>query len=56
MTDSFQPNPNFPFVASLSSFDRKSLAVVAGKGANLGELIKARDLKSYRGSPYHYHT
>jgi hypothetical protein len=34
-------NSDFPLVAPLTDFDRNSLAVVGGKGANLGELIKA---------------
>jgi rifampicin phosphotransferase len=32
---------NFSLVAPLKEFDRKSLALAGGKGANLGELIKA---------------
>jgi rifampicin phosphotransferase len=32
---------NFPIVASLTYFDGNSLALAGGKGANLGELIKA---------------
>jgi rifampicin phosphotransferase len=34
-------NLNLPVVASLTHFDRASLAQAGGKGANLGELIKA---------------
>jgi pyruvate,water dikinase len=34
-------NLNLPVVASLTRFDRASLAQAGGKGANLGELIKA---------------
>src|SRR4030095_10639171 len=34
-------NLNLPLVASLTQFDRGSLALAGGKGANLGELIKA---------------
>jgi rifampicin phosphotransferase len=34
-------NPNLPVVASLTHFDRASLAQAGGKGANLGELIRA---------------
>jgi phosphohistidine swiveling domain-containing protein len=34
-------NSDFPLVAPLTDFDRNSLALVGGKGANLGELIKA---------------
>ncbi len=34
-------NPGFTLVASLTHFDRDSLALAGGKGANLGELIKA---------------
>jgi rifampicin phosphotransferase len=34
-------NLNLPLVASITQFDRGSLALAGGKGANLGELIKA---------------
>jgi len=34
-------NPNSPLVAPLNHFKRGSLALAGGKGANLGELIKA---------------
>ncbi len=34
-------NLNLSVVASLTHFDRTSLAQAGGKGANLGELIKA---------------
>jgi rifampicin phosphotransferase len=34
-------NPNSPLVAPLTYFERGSLALAGGKGANLGELIKA---------------
>lgn len=34
-------NSNFALVAPLTYFDRHSLALAGGKGANLGELIKA---------------
>src|SRR5829696_4520289 len=34
-------NLNLPVVASLTYFDRTSLAQAGGKGANLGELIRA---------------
>ncbi len=34
-------NSNSPLVAPLTYFDRNSLALAGGKGANLGELIKA---------------
>src|SRR5258706_2124968 len=34
-------NPNLPLVAPLNYFARESLALAGGKGANLGELIKA---------------
>ena len=33
-------NPSLPLAASLTHFDRESLAQAGGKGANLGELIK----------------
>ncbi len=42
MTISFQSNNiNSPLVAPLTYFERGSLALAGGKGANLGELIKA---------------
>lgn len=42
MPTSLQPNnPNSPLVAALTYFNRGSLARAGGKGANLGELIKA---------------
>ena len=34
-------NPDFPLVAPLAQFERGSLALAGGKGANLGELIRA---------------
>jgi Phosphoenolpyruvate synthase/pyruvate phosphate dikinase len=34
-------NPDFPLVVSLTHFGRRSLTLAGGKGANLGELIKA---------------
>ncbi len=34
-------NPSSPLVAPLTSFDRASLALAGGKGANLGELFRA---------------
>lgn len=34
-------HPNSPLVAPLTYFGRESLAIAGGKGANLGELIKA---------------
>ena len=34
-------NPGAPLVASITDFDRASLALAGGKGANLGELSRA---------------
>src|SRR6266498_4180532 len=42
MSITFQSNnPNFRLVAPLSHFGRGSIALAGGKGANLGELIRA---------------